>query len=83
MSAKVFDVVDEVYLQALMLNIEIDVCSLIILIKGICENGYLESAFDVLEEFPKQRCEPNIKTFSTLMHGLCESNKGYAVQCLS
>jgi len=74
-SAKVFDVVHEVYLQAPMLGIEIDVCSLNILIKGLCENGDLEAAFNVLDEFPKQRCEPNVRTFSTLMHGLCKKGK--------
>lgn len=74
-SAKVFDVVHEVYLQAPMLGIEIDVCSLNILIKGLCENGDLEAAFNVLDEFPKQRCEPNVRTFSTIIHGLCEKGK--------
>ncbi|KAJ6776138.1 PPR CONTAINING PLANT-LIKE PROTEIN [Salix koriyanagi] len=41
----------------------------------LCENGDLEAAFNVLDEFPKQRCEPNVRTFSTLMHGLCEKGK--------
>ncbi|KAJ6751921.1 hypothetical protein OIU85_002347 [Salix viminalis] len=81
-SAKVFEVVHEVYLQAPMLGIEIDVCSLNILIKGLCENGDLEAAFNVLDEFPKQRCEPNVRTFSTLMHGLCETGKGKVVEGL-
>lgn len=71
-SAKVFNVVHDVYLSAPRLGVDIDACSLNILIKGLCENGNLEGAFYVLDEFPKQNCKPNVRTFSTLMHGLCE-----------
>ncbi|KAJ4842396.1 hypothetical protein Tsubulata_000946 [Turnera subulata] len=74
-SAKLFHAVHEVYLQAPMLGVEIDACSLNILIKGLCENGDLEAAFQVLDEFPKQSCAPNARTFSTLMHGLCRQGK--------
>lgn len=74
-SARLFDVVHELYVKAPMLGIEIDACCLNILIKGLCENGDLDAAFYVLDEFPKQRCRPNVRTFSTLMHGLCEKGK--------
>ncbi|KAJ8900683.1 hypothetical protein K2173_025494 [Erythroxylum novogranatense] len=74
-SAKLFDVVDEVYVRATMLGVEIDACCLNILIKGLCENGELEAALHVLEEFPKQRCRPNERTLSTLMHGFCKGGK--------
>ncbi|GAV72528.1 PPR_2 domain-containing protein [Cephalotus follicularis] len=37
-----------------------------------CESGNLSATFYVLDEFPKQRCIPNVRTFSMLMHGLCE-----------
>ncbi|KAH7543940.1 hypothetical protein JRO89_XS15G0067400 [Xanthoceras sorbifolium] len=74
-SAKLFDVVHEIYMSAPKLGIEIDACCLNILVKGLCENGNLESAFYVLDEFPKQNCKPNVRTFSTLMHGLCEQGK--------
>ncbi|XP_065856661.1 pentatricopeptide repeat-containing protein At3g14580, mitochondrial [Euphorbia lathyris] len=70
-SAKLFGDVHEIYLQAPMLGVEIDACCLNILIKGLCENGDLKSAFYVFDEFPKQRCKPNVRTFSTLMHYLC------------
>ncbi|GAV78688.1 PPR_1 domain-containing protein/PPR_2 domain-containing protein, partial [Cephalotus follicularis] len=70
--SKFFDVVYKVYLQAPVLGVEIDTCCLNILIKGLCESGNLSAAFYVLDEFPKQRCKPNVRTFSTLMHGLCE-----------
>lgn len=29
----------------------------------------------MLDEFPKIKCEPNVRTFSTLMHALCEQGK--------
>ena len=74
-SAKLFDVVHDVYMGAPKLGIEIDACCLNILIKGLCECGKLEAAFNVLDEFPKQRLRPNVKTFSTLMHALCDQGK--------
>lgn len=74
-SWKLFDAVREVYMRGPQLGIEIDACCLNILIKGLCKNGSLEAAFQLLDEFPKQRCRPNVKTFSTLMHGLCEQGK--------
>lgn len=74
-SAKMFDLVHEVYRGATMLGVEIDACCLNILIKGLCECGKLEDAFYVLDEFPKQRCRPTVRTFSTLMHALCERGK--------
>ncbi|CAN1199997.1 Pentatricopeptide repeat-containing protein At3g14580, mitochondrial, partial [Linum perenne] len=70
-SAKIFDVARDVYLKAPMLGVEIDACCLNILIKGLCENGDLEGAHQVLDEFPRQRCVPNARTFSTMMHCLC------------
>jgi pentatricopeptide repeat protein len=74
-SAKLFDVVHEVYMGSPKLGIEVDACCLNILIKGLCECGKLEAAFHVLDEFPKQKCKPNVRTFSTLMHAFCERGK--------
>ncbi|KAK2992122.1 hypothetical protein RJ640_006424 [Escallonia rubra] len=72
---KQFDVVHEVYMGGLRLGVEIDACCLNIMIKGLCGCGDLDSALQVLDEFPKQGCRPNVRTFSTLMHGLCERGK--------
>ncbi|GLU17719.1 hypothetical protein SLE2022_340750 [Rubroshorea leprosula] len=74
-SGKFFDYVHEIYASAPKLGVAIDACCLNILIKGLCENGKLESAYYVLDEFPKQGCVPNVRTFSTLMHGLCAQGK--------
>ncbi|CAA2973913.1 Hypothetical predicted protein [Olea europaea subsp. europaea] len=71
-STKQFDVVHEVYMEASKLGVEIDACCLNIIIKGLCGCGQMEAAFSVLDEFPKQKCRPNVRTFSTMMHGLCE-----------
>lgn len=71
-STKQFDVVHEVYMEASKLGVEIDACCLNIIIKGLCGCGKMEAAFSVLDEFPKQKCRPNVRTFSTMMHGLCE-----------
>ncbi|XVF04239.1 hypothetical protein REPUB_Repub05bG0065300 [Reevesia pubescens] len=73
---KFFNVVHDVYGKAPKLGIEIEAyTTLKILIKGLCENGRLELAFQVPDEFPKQGYQPNARTFSTLMHGLCEKGK--------
>lgn len=74
-SAKMFDVVHEVYVAAPKLGIEIDACCLNILVKGLCESGNVDAAFKVLDEFPQQRCKPNVRTFSTLLHALCENGE--------
>ncbi|XP_038897506.1 pentatricopeptide repeat-containing protein At3g14580, mitochondrial [Benincasa hispida] len=74
-SAKMFDVVHEVYMGAPKLGIEIDACCLNILIKGLCESGNLDAALKVFDEFPQQRCTPNVRTFSTLLHALCENGE--------
>lgn len=74
-SAKLFDVLHDIYISAPKLGVEIDACCLNILVKGLCENGNLDAAFSVLDEFPKQNCRPNVRTFSTLMHGLCEHGR--------
>lgn len=74
-SQKLFHVVHELYKSAPKLGVEIDACCLNIIIKGLCECGKLEDAFHVLDEFPNQRCKPNVRTFSTLMHALCERGK--------
>ncbi|XP_022133930.1 pentatricopeptide repeat-containing protein At3g14580, mitochondrial [Momordica charantia] len=74
-SAKLFDVVHEVYMGAPKLGIEIDACCLNILVKGLCESGNVDAALKVLDEFPQQRCRPNVRTFSTLIHGLCENGE--------
>ncbi|XP_061367867.1 pentatricopeptide repeat-containing protein At3g14580, mitochondrial [Gastrolobium bilobum] len=72
-NAKLYEVAHEVYVAGpTRLGVEVDACSLNILIKGLCGCGKLEDAFKVFDEFPKMGCEPNLRTFSTLMHGLCE-----------
>ncbi|XP_021764688.1 pentatricopeptide repeat-containing protein At3g14580, mitochondrial-like [Chenopodium quinoa] len=70
--SKKFDVIYEVFLGATKLGVEIDACSLNILIKGLCKCGQLEDAYQVLDEFPKQGCKPNKVTYSTIMHCMCE-----------
>lgn len=72
---KQYEVVHEVYLGASRLDVQIDACTLNILIKGLCGCGKLDSAHQVLDEFPQQNCVPNVRTFSTLMHGLCERGR--------
>lgn len=74
-SAKRFDVVHKVYAGAPELGVEIDACCLNILVKGLCRSGNVDAACELLDEYPKQRCRPNVRTFSTLMHGLCESGR--------
>ncbi|PON83359.1 Pentatricopeptide repeat [Trema orientale] len=74
-SARLFDVVHEVYVGAPKLGIEIDACCLNILVKGLCECGKLDDALKVLDEFPQQKLKPNALTFSTLMHGFCVYGK--------
>ncbi|XP_059661374.1 pentatricopeptide repeat-containing protein At3g14580, mitochondrial-like [Cornus florida] len=70
-NSKQFDIIHEVYMGASRLGVEIDACCLNIIIKGLCGCGDLNAAFYVLDEFPKQGCRPNERTYSTLMHGLC------------
>lgn len=74
-NAKQFDIIHEVYMGASKLGVEIDVCSLNIMIKGLCKSRELQAAFQLLDEFPRQGCRPNVRTFSTLMHGLCERGR--------
>ncbi|KAI8557992.1 hypothetical protein RHMOL_Rhmol04G0054200 [Rhododendron molle] len=74
-NSKRFDVVHEVYLGGCKLGIEIDACCLNIMIKGLCWRGDFDAAFKVLDEFPKQKCKPNVRTYSILMHGLCDRGK--------
>ncbi|KAK1431058.1 hypothetical protein QVD17_14269 [Tagetes erecta] len=74
-NTKNFDVIHEVYMSAGRLCVEIDVCCLNIMIKGLCKNGDVDAALKVFDEMPKQRCKPNVRTFSALMHGLCKFNR--------
>lgn len=74
-SAKRFDVVHKVYAVAPELGVEIDACCLNILVKGLCKSGKVDTARQLLDEYPKQKCRPNVRTFSTLMHWLCESGR--------
>ncbi|XP_027342974.1 pentatricopeptide repeat-containing protein At3g14580, mitochondrial [Abrus precatorius] len=71
-NSKLYDVVHRVYLAAPELGVDLDACSLNILIKGLCARGELNAAFKVFDEFPKLGIEPNARTFATLMKGLCE-----------
>ncbi|KAF4386823.1 hypothetical protein F8388_006778 [Cannabis sativa] len=74
-SARLFDVVHEVYVGAPKLGIEIDACCLNILIKALCECGKLDDALKMLDEFPQLKLKPNAMTFSTLMHSFCDRGK--------
>ncbi|KAL3503038.1 hypothetical protein ACH5RR_037487 [Cinchona calisaya] len=74
-SSKQFEVVHEVYMSASRLGVEIDACSLNILIKGLCQCGKFDAAFSVFDEFPKQNFRPNVRTFSTIMHSLCHHGR--------
>lgn len=71
-SSKNFDAIPRVYQSATKLTVDTDACTLNILIKGLCERGRLEDAFQVFDEFPKQGHKPNKQTFSTIMHCLCQ-----------
>lgn len=74
-SSKQFEVVHEVYRGASELGVEVDACSLNIIIKGLCQCGEMDAAFLVLDEFPNQKCRPNVRSFSTIIHGLCEHGR--------
>ncbi|OIS96759.1 PREDICTED: pentatricopeptide repeat-containing protein At3g14580, mitochondrial-like [Nicotiana attenuata] len=74
-NTKQFDVVHKVYIRASELGVEIDACCLNIIIKGLCRCGELDAAFKVFDEFPKQKCQPSVRTFSTIMHALCERGR--------
>lgn len=74
-SSKQFEIVHEVYRGASELGVEVDACSLNIIIKGLCECGELDAAYLVLDEFPNQKCSPNVRSFSTIIHGLCEQGR--------
>ncbi|KAI3828781.1 hypothetical protein L1987_02891 [Smallanthus sonchifolius] len=51
-------------------------CILNILVKHLCKNGNLESAFEVVEEMKLSDASyPNLITYSTLMDGLCEKGR--------
>uniref|UniRef100_A0A7C9E6Y0 Uncharacterized protein n=3 Tax=Opuntia streptacantha TaxID=393608 RepID=A0A7C9E6Y0_OPUST len=71
-SSKRFDAAHRLYLGASHLWVEVDACTLNILIKGLCQCGCLEDALHVLDEYPMQGCSPNKLTFSTIMHCMCE-----------
>ncbi|XP_059660177.1 pentatricopeptide repeat-containing protein At3g14580, mitochondrial-like [Cornus florida] len=53
LNSKQFDIIHEVYMGASQLGVEIDACCLNIIIKGLCECGDLNTAFCLLNEFPK------------------------------
>lgn len=74
-NTKQYDVIHKVYMGGFKLGIEVDACCLNILIKGLCGCGDLDAAFKVLNEFPKQRCRPNVRTYSTLIHKLCDKGR--------
>ncbi|XP_074319222.1 pentatricopeptide repeat-containing protein At3g14580, mitochondrial [Silene latifolia] len=71
-SSKSFDLVHEVFMGAAKLGVEIDACSLNILIKGLCERGLLDDALQVFDEFPQQGCKPSKMTYSTIMNCMCK-----------
>lgn len=74
-STKQFDVVHKVYKGASKLGVEVDACSLNIVIKGLCAYGELDAAFSMLDEFSKQNFRPNVRTLSSLIRGLCDSGR--------
>lgn len=58
------------------LNLKPNTCIFNILVKHHCNNGNLESAFEVVKEMKKSEIScPNLITYSTLMNGLCESGR--------
>lgn len=74
-NTKQYDIIHKVYMGGFKLGIEVDACCLNILIKGLCGCGDLEAAFKVFDEFPKQKCKPNVRTYSTLIHKLCDKGR--------
>ncbi|KAM3287102.1 pentatricopeptide repeat-containing protein, mitochondrial-like [Capsicum chacoense] len=71
-NSKQFDVVDKVYTRGVYeLGVEIDECCLNIIVKGLCRCGEFDAVYKVFDEFPKQNCRPNVRTFATVMHALC------------
>ncbi|KAI3853839.1 hypothetical protein MKX03_001167 [Papaver bracteatum] len=74
-SSRRYEIIHEVYLGAAKLGVVVDTCSLNILIKGLCKNDDVKEAFELLDEFPKQDCQPNAVTYSTLMHCLCRNGR--------
>lgn len=74
-NSRQFSIVHEVYSRSSKLGVSVDACCLNIMLKGLCECGRLEAAFQVFDEFPKLNLSPNVRTFSTLMRALCESNR--------
>nr|GMD61847.1 pentatricopeptide repeat-containing protein At3g14580, mitochondrial-like [Ipomoea batatas] len=74
-NTKQFEVIHRVYTGAANLGVEIDACCLNIIVKGLCNCGKLEGALQVLDEFPKQNCSPNVRTFSTIMRALCDRGR--------
>ncbi|KAI3853841.1 hypothetical protein MKX03_001169 [Papaver bracteatum] len=57
------------------LGVVVNTCSFNILIKGLCKNDNVKEGFELLDEFPKQDCQPNAITYSTLMHCLCRNGR--------
>nr|XP_016481956.1 PREDICTED: pentatricopeptide repeat-containing protein At3g14580, mitochondrial-like [Nicotiana tabacum] len=77
-NTKQFDVVHKVYIRASELGVEIDACCLniIVYVSGTLQKcrwmrvGSCKSS--VFLEDPTRDCQPNVRTFSTIMHALCE-----------
>ncbi|KAF0892564.1 hypothetical protein E2562_016861 [Oryza meyeriana var. granulata] len=67
-----YEVVHEVYLSASSLGVTLDTCCFNILVKGLCQFGKFDDAISLLYEMPKQRCLPNVTTYSSLMSFLCQ-----------
>ncbi|KAI3950010.1 hypothetical protein MKW92_044039 [Papaver armeniacum] len=74
-SSRRYEIIHEVYLGAAKLGVVVDTCSFNILIKGLCKNDDVKEAFELLDEFPKQGCQPNAVTYSTLMDCLCRNGR--------
>ncbi|KAI3960530.1 hypothetical protein MKW92_035395 [Papaver armeniacum] len=73
-SSKRYKIVNEVYMDASRLGVVVNTCSFNILVKGLCKNDDVKKGFELLDEFPKQDCQPNVITYSTL-HCLCRNGR--------
>ena len=52
-----------------------DIVTYNILINGLCKNGQLEMATELLSYMEENGCAPNVVTFNTLMFGFLKNNE--------
>ncbi|RZC62224.1 hypothetical protein C5167_023985 [Papaver somniferum] len=73
-SSKRYKIVNDVYMDVARLGVVVNTCSFNILVKGLCKNDDVKKGFELLDEFPKQDCQSNAITYSTL-HFLCRNGR--------